>query len=193
MKYPPQMRRVVGLVAALTMATALFAAGCASNNSPYETKVETEAETTEQEQRAAEKQAEQARQAEEGQQGEQGQQPQQAQQPQQGQQRQRPQQGQQGTSAAVPEDAEPPTDEEVEQFASTYEAVIEVQADYRQRIEAAETAQERQQLQTDADTAVQKTIDEGDLPREKFLTIMERMQRDPDLQERISEELDAPM
>jgi hypothetical protein len=116
-----------------------------------------------------------------------------------------PQQAQQppaeaGTQPAEPAPAEQhaaggpaddaPTEAQVDAFVDTYEEVVTLQKDYQGQINAAESPDKVQQLRQQANAEIEQTIDDGQLPRQQFLAIMEQMQHDADLRQRIDQKID---
>lgn len=86
--------------------------------------------------------------------------------------------------------ADGPTDAQVDAFVDTYEEVVTLQMEYQGKINAAESPDQVQDLRQEANAEIEQTIDDGELPRQQFLAIMEQMQHDVDLRQRIDEKID---
>lgn len=85
------------------------------------------------------------------------------------------------------------TDEDVDQFADVIKALQELDEerdDPQARMEAAETPQERQAIQQELMSDMQEAIEGTGMSFQEFMMMSQRLQQDPDFQERLEERVD---
>ena len=85
------------------------------------------------------------------------------------------------------------SDEEVDQFAeviTTLQELDEDREDPQARMEAAETPQERQEIQQELMTEMQQAIEDTGMSFHEFMMMSQRLQQDPNFQERLEERVD---
>lgn len=87
-----------------------------------------------------------------------------------------------------PEEQEP-SEQELDAFVATYRDVAAVQTQYRQRIRQTADSAKAQSLQREAQQKIQQVIAQGELPPQKFKSILEKMQRDMELRQRIADKM----
>lgn len=85
------------------------------------------------------------------------------------------------------------SDEDLDNFGEAIEAIGELQEeaeDPQQRMEDAETQQERQEIQQEMIGELQGAVEDSGMQFQEFMMLSQRLQQDPELQQRLSERVD---
>lgn len=82
------------------------------------------------------------------------------------------------------------TDELLDRFVAVYPAVVEVAQAAQVELASAETAEEAQAIQADAQTRVTGALEEGDMSVEEYEAVVTRLNDDPELMAEIQERLE---
>lgn len=79
------------------------------------------------------------------------------------------------------------TDELLERFAGVYPAVVNVAQETQTQLSAAETAEEAQAIQADAQTRIAEILDQGEVTPREYETVVMRLNDDPAMMARFEE------
>lgn len=82
------------------------------------------------------------------------------------------------------------TDELLDRFVAVYPAVVEVAQAAQVELASAETAEEAQAIQADAQTRVTGVLEEGDMTVEEYEAVVTRLNDDPELMAEIQQRLE---
>lgn len=82
------------------------------------------------------------------------------------------------------------TDDLLDRFVAVYPAVVEVAQAAQVELASAETAEEAQAIQADAQTRVTGVLEEGDMTVEEYEAVVTRLNDDPELMAEIQERLE---
>lgn len=93
---------------------------------------------------------------------------------------------------AVPEQQEAVevTDELVDRFVAVYPAVVEVAQVAQNELATAETPEEAQAIQAEAQTRITAVLEEGDLTVMEYEAVVTRLNEDPELLAEVQERLE---
>ena len=103
-----------------------------------------------------------------------------------------PPEGQQPPGAMGAEHDEEVTDEELDEFGEAIEAIQELEEDgsLQERMGEAEDPQEAQQVQQEIAQELEETVEESGMEFTEFMMLAQRMEHDPELQQRLSDRVD---
>lgn len=84
----------------------------------------------------------------------------------------------------------PVSDEQIESFATALQSVGEIQSEYSAKLAEAQEPEAQQQVQMEAQTKMLQAVEAEGLTAAEYNSLAQRMDSDPELQQRVQAELE---